>query len=283
MERVMECHSRIESQIVHAVLRTPPEPPVELLEIARSIGVDAIHATEFPDGFTDFRSNRPVIFLNRTECGPRMRFILAHEIAHVILRMPEARYILEVSGHARLLHDEEGLADRIAAAILIPDSWISALRKDEVTLTGLEDIARQADVPLTVLIDRMSLANIKVGLLHWWRGNYSWHIVDRPGAPDCLHGHFALSENGRVKFEHLRNVESIVTVDGHVDGRYVEITGPSYRRGGEVFQLITPLCTTWFVASTAVAIWGWTCGGARFDRVNRAGPGWRGDCDRCGA
>ena len=189
----MERHGPIESQIIRAALGTPPKPPVNLLQLASRIGVGAIRATRFRDGYTDFRFQKPVIFLNRTESGPRMRFILAHEIAHVMLRMPEARYVLETSRQARPLDDEEELADRIATAILVPDSWVSALRKAGHTLAGLENVASLADVPLKLLISRMSLAHIKVGLLHWCREDRSWHVVDRPGVPSCLHGYFELS------------------------------------------------------------------------------------------
>jgi hypothetical protein len=241
----MERREKIESRIIRAALGTPPEPPVDLFEIADNIGVRAILATEFRDGFTDFRPRRPVIYLNRTESGPRMRFILAHEISHVILRSPQARDVLEEYGQTALLEEEEELADRIAATILLPDSWLSALRRARYSLTGLENIAHTAEIPLTVLITRMSLMHIKVGLLHWLRGDSAWHLIDRPGVPFCLRGPFELSENGKRKLEGLKKIESIVTVDGHVDGWYVEITSPAWRRGSEVLQLIRPSCTTW--------------------------------------
>jgi hypothetical protein len=238
---VMRVEERIESQIIQAVLGVAPSPPVDLFAIAGRIGVSSYGATDFPHGYTDFGSESPVIFLNSRECGARMRFVLAHEIAHVMLHMPQARYILEVSRQVRLLDDEEELADRVAAAMLIPDIWVAALSDVRIALAGLYDFARLAGVPLTVLIARMSSVGIRIGLLHWWRGDHSWHVVGRPGVPACLHGRFELSESSRLKFEELGSREKVITVEGSVDHCDVQIRAPALKRGSEVFQLISPL------------------------------------------
>jgi hypothetical protein len=242
----MELQDRIESQIVRAVLGHAPEPPVDLFQLARRLGVEGIRGTEFRDGYTDFRARHsPVIFLNRRESGARMRFIFAHEIAHVILRTQQARYILETSEQTRLLRNEEELADLIGAVILVPDSWLYALRNVRYTLSGLERVARLADVPLITLISRMSSARINVALLRWQRGDRSWHIVDRPGAPSCLQGYFEPSDSSHRELEELGSKEWTVTIDGRVDGRHIAITGPARRRGWEAFQLIEPSCEIW--------------------------------------
>ena len=214
-----------------------PEPPVDLFQLARYIGAAPVRGADIRDGCTDFRRQQPVIFLNRAETSTRMRFILAHEIAHIMLRTPAARSVLQRS-RPELPDNEEELADRIGATILVPDSLVRALRKVRYTLAGLEHVARLADVSLTILIHRMSSAQIDVGLLHWWRGDYGWHVIDRPGVPSCLHGYFELSETGNHRLENLQNREWIVTIDGHVDGRHIKITGPAYRLAGEAYQLI---------------------------------------------
>jgi len=234
----METRGRIESRIIRAVLGSPPEPPVDLFKLASDMGAAPVRRAHIQAGCTDFSQRQPVIFLNRTETGARMRFILAHEIAHIMLRTPAAQSVLQGTGPPELPGSEEELADRIGATILVPDSLVRALRKVRYTLAGLEHFARRADVSLTILIHRLSSAQINVGLLHWWRGDHSWHVIDRPGVPSCLHGYFELSEAGHRRFENLRNREWMVTIDGHVDGRRMEITGPAYRQGGEVYQLV---------------------------------------------
>ncbi len=174
-----------------------------------------------------------------------MWFILAHEIAHVMLGLPQVQYVLERSGQTGQLGNEEELADRVGAAILVSDSWVYALRKVHCTLTGLEQVARIAYVPLAVLIGRVSSSQMNIGLLHWWRGEHSWHVIDRPGVPSCLRGYFELSEAGRRKFDNLGNKELIVSIDGRVNGRPVKIEGQAYRTGREVFQLLEPSCEIW--------------------------------------
>ena len=218
---------------------------MDLFQIARRMGVKGIRSTEFRDGYSDFTRESPAIFLNRKDSGARMRFILAHEIAHVILRTPRARYILEMSEQNRLPKNEEELADRIGAAILIPDSWLHTLRNVRCTLTGLERVARLAGVPLMTLIGRMSSAHINVALLQWRKGDSSWYIVDRPGVPSCLQGHFELSEVSNRRLGNLSSKEWGITIDGHVDGRHVIVSGPAYRRGDEASLLIEPGCGIW--------------------------------------
>jgi Zn-dependent peptidase ImmA (M78 family) len=241
----MEVPSRIESLIIRSAIGNPPEPPVDLFKVADRLGIQVERATEYRDGYTDFREQRPVIFLNQEDSGIRMRFILAHEIAHVILHAPRTRYILDMADRAALLRNEEELADRIGAAILIPDGWLRTLRNVRYTLAGLERVARLADVPLATLIERMSAAHIHVALLQWQKARSAWHIIHRPGAPSCLHGHFELSEFSKGEFENLSDTEGAVTIDGSVDRRRVTISGLAYRRGQEVSMLIGPSSEIW--------------------------------------
>ena len=164
---------RIESEIITAVLGGPIEPPVDLIQVSADIGVRRVRGTRFPDGFTEFRPIGPEIYLNWKERGLRMRFIFAHELAHVMIRRPEAVRVIKQRIQARLLGDEEELADRIAAALLVPDAWIASIGTAHPELSRLEEIARHAEVSLTTLVSRMSALGIDIGLLHWERGTRS--------------------------------------------------------------------------------------------------------------
>jgi hypothetical protein len=239
----MTSQERIESEIVSATLGGPREPPVNLLRIARDIGVDDIRPTEFRNAFTDFCLPAPVIYVNYEESGIRRRFLLAHELAHVMLRAPEMVRLMRMRGSAMI--DEEELADRIAATILVPDGLVKALRESNKSLERLEHVAQLAGVSLAMLIARMASSEIDVALLHWRRANCAWHVIDRPGAPPGLHGYVKPSMTGHWAIENLRHKESDVAVDCRVSGRDVRIGGRAYRRGRHVLQLIEPSRDIW--------------------------------------
>lgn len=228
----------IETAILWAALDHIPAPPVDLLDIADRVGVREIRPTRQRDGHTDFRPASPVIFVNQAVPSSRMRFILAHELAHVILRLPRARVALEELGATRLLENEEHFADRIARAILVPGTWVDALRTASYTLDGLQRVADAANVSLTTLVQRMTAAGINVGLLRWYRGDWDWYIVDRPGTPSCLHGDLRLSDESCHTFDGLTDREVRTQMRAYIEGRRLESTGIACRTGREVRYLV---------------------------------------------
>jgi IrrE N-terminal-like domain len=234
---------QIETDIIAASLGGPREPPVNLALIASEIGVVDIRQTDRRDGYTDFRHAAPVIYINRMASRTRQRFILAHEVAHVMLRRPDVISLIRQRGQLELLDHEEKLANRIAAALLVPDSWIEAMKDADLGLADLESLARQAGIPVKRLITRLATAGLDVALLHWQRGNGAWHLVDRPGVPEFLHGQVELSERGRMAIERLGGRESQIVVDCHTAGQALRIRGSGCRRGRnghDALQLIRP-------------------------------------------
>jgi Zn-dependent peptidase ImmA (M78 family) len=239
--------NNVASRVVLAVLGGFPDPPVDLFAIAEDLGVTDIRGTTFRDGYTDFRYARPVIYLNQHDASARMRFVLAHEVAHIMIRSLQAQPELQRAFVAyRLLREtEERLADRIAALILLPDRWIDGLRRARQSLEGLQSVARMADVTLATLIRRMSSRSIKVGLLHWHRISASWEVTDRPGIPPSLQGHISLPEPWRRPFDSLIEKERVVRVIYTVDGNPVPVMGLALRKDDEVFHLIDPDSDLW--------------------------------------
>lgn len=230
----------LEAHIIRAAVGFHPKPPVDLFDIASRVGVRWYRATSFPDGFTDFSQGSPVIYLNRAESGARMRFIFAHEIAHVMMRMPRVAATVDRHTYQSILTDEEIFADHVAGTLLLPDYWIDALKKVRHTLTGLERVARLADVSILQLITRMADAQVDIGLLHWLRGNDSWHVVDRPGAPPCLKGYVEPSLGGIKILDTLTTGESPISIYGRISNARVNIRGTALRRDQQVYQLIRP-------------------------------------------
>lgn len=233
----------IETEIIAASLGGPREPPVNLALIAREIGVVDIRQAERRDGYTDFRRAAPVIYVNRLAPRTRQRFILAHELAHVMLRKPEVISLIKLRGQWGLLDNEESLANRIGAALLVPDSWVAAMKDTDLGLADLESVARQAGIPVKNLITRLAAADLDVALLHWQRGRDAWHLIDRLGVPESLRGRVELSARGRRAIERLGGRESPVVVDCQAAGRALRIGGSARRRGlngQDVLQLVSP-------------------------------------------
>jgi hypothetical protein len=247
---VMARQVRIESEIISMVLGGPRELPVDLHQIARDIGVGAIRATDFRAGFTDFSLAAPVIYLNDIQLETTKRFVLAHELAHVMLKIPDIVHLICRRGRADLLADEETLADRIAGTILLPDDLIEALRRTCYPLKRLKYIARLANVSVMVLVERMASSNIDIALLHWRRGNGAWHVIDRPGVPSTLHSYIEPSITGHRAIEDLHREESDIFVDCYVSGKYAKIAGKGYRHDEHAFQFLAPSVDVWIAPET---------------------------------
>ncbi len=246
----MQFQDQIESAIISATVGLPGKPPVDLRRIAKDIGVADVRRAHCRDAFTHFEPTGPVIYLNRTVSGAQERFIIAHELAHIMLRTPAAIEMIENRGQADLLDDEEEFANRIARTLLVPDTWVEEMKKTSLKLVRWEEAARLAGIPMSMLITRMATAGIDIALLHWRRGSRSWHVIDRPGTPLFLHGRIELSEIGRRTMDYLSRQESQVTVDCRINGSHVGISGRGYRlreSAEQVFQFLAPKHDVWLL------------------------------------
>jgi hypothetical protein len=152
---------------------------------------------------------------------------------------------MQMRGQVNLLVDEEVLADRIAATLLVPDSWIETLSNTCRPLSRLVHTARLADVSVMTLVTRMASSGINIALLHWRKGNDLWHVIDRPGAPPSLHGYIKPSAIGYSAIENLSREESDVVVDCSVNGRHAKISGRGYRHREHVFHFLEPSVDIW--------------------------------------
>jgi Zn-dependent peptidase ImmA (M78 family) len=242
------------SEVITTVLGDPCNLPVNLRQVAEEMGVRAIRQTRLRDGFTDFQPTGPVIYLGRKTTPARRRFIFAHELAHVMLRRPEIKDLLERYGRVMQLLDEERVANSIAASLLVPDSLVERLRESPCTLGALEETAALAKVSVMMLVTRLATAGIDVALLYWLRGRNAWHVVDRPGAPFYLHGHIELSDSGSRAIESLGDTESDIIVDGWVGDRNVVISGSGRRYKRHAIQLMQPSRDIWLADRTATSL-----------------------------
>jgi IrrE N-terminal-like domain len=241
----------IESEIISIVLGSLPLPPVDLEEVARYAGVFQVVRTECRAGFTTFNRPGPTVHISRSASRTRSRFIFAHELAHVMLRLPCVTQLVQDRGYVALLLDEEQLADRIAATLLIPDRWVETMRKSRMTLADILHLTRQADVAPEMLVRRMATSQIDIGMLRWRQARRRWAVVDRPGVPPDLHGCVRPTFAGHWSLENMEGEESDLAIDCYVNDGLVTIVGTGARSGRDVLQLIQPSRSVLAASNTA--------------------------------
>lgn len=234
----------IESAIIAAAIGEPIHTPVDLVKIVDQVGA-YVRQAPCQNAFTYFQAaGPPIIHLSDSESsGRRQRFIAAHEIAHIILRNPTVLDLIAHRGQSHLLGDEEDLANRVAGALLVPDSWIEDLKHEQVGPSRIWEISSLAGIPISMLVARMEHAGIDVALLHWLRGKGSWYVIDRPGSPPFLHGRVEVSALGRRALDHLVYGMSEVTVDCRASGVWTRISGRTYRarsNSDRILQVLAP-------------------------------------------
>jgi hypothetical protein len=234
-------YQQIESAIISVTVGRQRQLPVNLGIVANQIGA-VVRRAYCRDGFTHFQPTGPVVYLGTAAYDIRTRFIIAHELAHIILRSPAAIHLIEQRGQVKLFDNEEDLANRIAGALLVPDNWIDGLKGTRLTARRLWDVACRAGIPISMLITRIENAGVDISLLHWRRGRNSWYVIDRPGTPPFLHRRIVLSDSGRKALEDLKYEESEVIVRCYIDGWPATITGMGFKwqNGEHVLQFLTP-------------------------------------------
>jgi Zn-dependent peptidase ImmA (M78 family) len=136
------------------VLGHMPRPPVDLGNIARKLGVQDVRRSTTLDGYTDFRQDRPVVYLSPAFTRERVRFVFAHELAHVIIRRLDAQELIDQRDATSLMRNEERLANNIAGTLLIPDDWVQAFRDTDITFSRIKDAASIAEVSLAMMVTR---------------------------------------------------------------------------------------------------------------------------------
>lgn len=168
--------------------RRTPTLPVDLLKIAESLGVSEILTAEMTeDGRTTWVDGKPRIELRIDRPATRMRFTLAHEIAHVLIERDQT-----VARRTQGLgHDGvESLCDRIAASILMPRDWILRYaERNHYNLSLIRLVAHRADVSLSATAVRLAeVGGRTCMLLRFQRAPKRWVVVGHAAVPPEYHG-----------------------------------------------------------------------------------------------
>ena len=130
-------------------------PAVDVEKLARNMGirVEKTDLGENCSGILMRRKNLAVIGVRWSDHPNRQRFTIAHEIAHYVLHkgdtyVDNGNYFVNFrdaeSGTGTKL--EERQANRFAAALLMPESWVrAAFRRAPVDLTDDESLRTLAE------------------------------------------------------------------------------------------------------------------------------------------
>lgn len=164
-------------------LEVSSRPPIDLEALASRIGVEQIRDTDMAeDGRLVQDGRRSVVYLRRGLGRGRRRFTLAHELAHRALIDPNA----PTTAYRRAGNngDEERICDEIAAALLMPYSWMQSLNTRPQNLSTLRLISERAHVSLSAALVRSREVNLwKKSLLRFSLDQGKWRLQGASGIP----------------------------------------------------------------------------------------------------
>lgn len=117
---------------------TPGKLPVDPVQIAKALGIDAFEAQLDPNisGSIVKRAGRdPIIILNRDDSKSRQRFTCAHELGHFVrrsngMKAGEAFEYVDLRGELAStgLDVDEVYANTFAACLLMPEEQVRKLK-----------------------------------------------------------------------------------------------------------------------------------------------------------
>lgn len=147
------------------VPRGPIESMTRLIERAGIVIIECDFETRLIDGLTvnNIDNLPPIIFINKSIPGDRLRFTLAHELGHIIMhKFPSA--------------EMEKEADRFASEFLMPSDDI---RRDlsNITLAKLADLKLYWKVSMASLLFKANT----LGKLTTWQNQYLWRQFAKLG------------------------------------------------------------------------------------------------------
>jgi hypothetical protein len=203
------------------------EPPVNLREIARELGINIWQSTSLPEGIAGKLTTDPkhkpgppgfAIVVRKDASLARKRFTIAHEIGHFffdadvlekgeIVDREEPRKEFYRSS---LSTSKEQRANRVAADILMPWKLLAPLiNEPRVKLTGLFQVSRTM---LDIRLDSHTVRRLKRGT---------------PENP-VLEAHFTIVEKWHKDTRHTSSLKKM-------------ITHPTYKRIIEIGPKVLPL------------------------------------------
>lgn len=138
-----------------------PNAPEKIVEI---YGVEVRYSPLPFDGWCLQFGERELVRINSEATNPRRRFTLAHELGHLILRVPTV-VGESIFDETRSKNAEEKRVDKLAAELLLPKSIVLAHVKEiPVTAAVIEQLAKKAKVSDLMVALRMASLSSSLGL-----------------------------------------------------------------------------------------------------------------------
>lgn len=168
-----------------------PSGPIEdltnAIELAGGIVIKCSFGTNKIDAMSQWLPGQPPLFFMNSEApGDRLRFSLAHEVAHVIM-------------HQIPTNDMETEADRFASEFLMPEADVTPYLKP-ISLPRLATLKPYWKVSMAALIKRAS----DLGKITPRQKNYLWTQMGKQG--------FRLKEPVEIPIEEPTVLEDIINV-----------------------------------------------------------------------
>lgn len=164
-------------------------PPIDVEALAGRLGVSSIEERDMvEDGRLDHCGDRTVVTLRPDLTSGRRRFTLAHELAHLLLEHPDTEFTAYRSITSQ--DDAERACDDIAAALLIPDSWLRASYSHRIpNLSTLRHVSHQTQTSLSASLVRLDeVVGWRRSLLRWRNHSSGWRLAGTAGVPANKHG-----------------------------------------------------------------------------------------------
>jgi hypothetical protein len=183
---------RAESLVAEVVreFRVDLTPPLNLASLTRRLGVDDIRLEACrEDGSVRRSGSSTIVVLRRDRSRQRQRFTLAHELAHLVLaRDGDVEMAFRISAPRSTAVEQ--LCDNIAAALLMPASWVRAvMAKRSFSLATVRRLAYGCDVSLAASLVRLNeVAGWKGALLRWTYRHGRYRLMSCTGAPPEVRG-----------------------------------------------------------------------------------------------
>jgi hypothetical protein len=170
-------------------VQLPASPPIDVEELARRMGIASITAAPMiEDGRLEQDDQSARIYLRDGLPAHRQRFTIAHELGHRLLlhpRAPAERYRRRLAGDS-----EERLCDDIAAAILLPEHWVTRHYRDRPhRLDTVRRLSNETRTSLSASLVRLSeVVGWKQSLLRFRLVNQRWRLDAPAAVPFEIHG-----------------------------------------------------------------------------------------------
>jgi hypothetical protein len=182
-----------------------PTPPIDVVQLAQALGVDSITVDDLlEDGRVCHGPSGTHIYVSEHINRARRRFTLAHELGHILLADPAEPLMAERSLPVR--SNEERLCDEIAAAILMPRSWLRSSFADRSrTLANARLLANTAITSLAASVVRLNqVLDWRRAFIRWrWRDG-AWRLAAAAGVPPGLHGTITTAPETRAVLDRQR-------------------------------------------------------------------------------